>query len=119
MPTREDVLAIQTIEEAFDLWTPAVTKRELALIRVAARCNLLKFTQHAVIEADDEMIPLPAIRHVVERARIRTKDIDPAGKRSIGINFEGTLPDRRRLRANVSWERGYFIVTVHTIDMVE
>ncbi len=89
------------------------------LIRVAARWNLLKFTQHAVNEADDEMIPLRSIRHVVEHARIRTKDIDPAGKRSIGINFEGSLPDRRRIRAKVSWERGYFIVTVHTIDMVE
>ncbi|MDQ6943994.1 MAG: hypothetical protein M3169_15965 [Candidatus Eremiobacteraeota bacterium] len=119
MPTREDVLAIQTIEEAFDLWTPAVTKRELMLIRVAARWNLLMFTLHAVNEADDELIPLTTIRHVVEHARITTKDIDSAGKRSIGINFEGTLPDRRRIRAKVSWERGYFIVTVHTTDMVK
>ena len=110
MPTREDVLAIRTIEEAFDLWTPSVTKRELALIRVASRSGLLDFTRHAVLEADDEMIPLPAIERVIEHARVRTKDIDPAGDRAIGINFEGTVPDRRRIRAKVSWSGDYFIV---------
>jgi hypothetical protein len=119
VPTREDVLAIRTIEEAFDLWTPVVTRRELILIRVASRAGLLDFTPHAVFEADEEMIPLPAVKRVVEHARIRTKDIDVAGERSIGINFEGTLPDQRRIRAKVSWDRGYVIVTVHTIDMVK
>ena len=118
VPTREDVLAIRTIEEAFDLWTASVTKREVALIRVASHSDLLDFTPHAVFEADEEMIPLPAVWRVVEHARIRTKDIDLAGERSIGINFEGTLPDQRRIRAKVSWDRGYVIVTVHTIDMV-
>jgi len=119
VPTREDVLAIRTIEEAFDLWTTAVTKREVALIRVASRSGLLRFTPHAVFETDEEMIPPPVVWRVVEHARIRTKDIDPAGERSIGINFEGTIRDRRRIRAKVSWDRGYLIVTVHTIDMVK
>ena len=45
--------------------------------------------------------------------------IEEAGERSIGINFEGTIPDRRRIRAKVSWDRGYVIVTVHTVDMVK
>ena len=118
MPTREDVLAIRTIEEAFDLWTAAVTKREVALIHIAAQAGLLDFTEHASIAADDEMIPLGAVTRVIETARIRTKDVDPASERSIGINFEGTLPDRRRIRAKVSWDDGYLVVTVHTIDMV-
>ena len=118
VPTREDVLAIRTIEEAFDLWTTAVTKREVALIRVAGHAGLLDFTEHASIAADDEMIPLAAVRRVIETARVRMKDVDPAGERSIGINFEGTLADRRRIRAKVSWDDGYLVVTVHTIDMV-
>jgi hypothetical protein len=118
VPTREDVLAIRTIDEAFDLWTAAVTKREVALIRVAGHAGLLDFTQHASIAADDERIPLAAVRRVIETARVRTKDIDQANERSIGINFEGMLPDRRRIRAKVSWDDGYLVVTVHTIDMV-
>ncbi len=118
MPTREDVLAIRTVEEAFDLWTTRVTKRELALIRAASHANLPKFTEHAGVEADDEMIPSAAVWRVIEHARCRTKDTDPAGERSIGINFEGTIPDQRRIRAKVSWDRGYFIVTVHTHDVI-
>jgi len=95
-----------------------VTKREVALIRVAAKTGLLDFTEHASIAADDEMIPLSAVTRVVETTRIKTKDVDPASERSIGINFEGMLPDRRRIRAKVSWDDGYLVVTVHTIDMV-
>ena len=118
MPTREDVLAIRTIEEAFDLWTPRVTKRELALIRAASHAKLLEFTTHALIAAEDEMISYPAVRRVIEHARITTKDTDKAGDRAIGINFEGTIPDRRRIRVKVSWDCGYFIPTVHTLDVV-
>ena len=115
MPTREDVLAIRTIEEAFDLWTARVTKREVALIRAASSANLLKLTEHAAFETDEEMIPHPAVWQVIEHARVRSKDADPAGARSIGINFEATIPDRRRIRAKVSWDDGYLIVTVHTL----
>ena len=119
MPTREDVLAIRSIEEAFDLWTPAVTKRELALIRVASAGSLIAMTEHAAVEADDELIPHPALWGVIERGRIRTKDRDPTGSRSIGINFEGMIPDRRRIRTKVSWDDGYLVVPVHTVDMVK
>ena len=118
MPTREDVLAIRSIEEAFDLWTVRVTKREVALIRTAIIWNLLEFTEHAASEVDEEMIPPPAVLGVIERARVKTKDIDASGERAIGVNFEGTLPDRRRIRSKVSWDDGYLVVTVHTIDMV-
>jgi hypothetical protein len=71
-----------------------------------------------MIAADDEMIPHLAVWQVIEHARIRTKDIDPAGTRSIGVNFEGSIRDRRRIRAKISWDRSYLIATVHTIDMV-
>ncbi len=69
------------------------------------------------MEADEEMIPHPAVRRVVERAKITTKDFDSTGERSVGVNFEGTIPDRRRIRAKVSWDDGYFVATVHTIDI--
>ncbi|HEY6236088.1 MAG TPA: hypothetical protein VIW69_13385 [Candidatus Elarobacter sp.] len=91
---------------------------EVALIRIAGHAGLLDFTEHASIAADDEMIPLAAVRRVIEIAHGRTKDVDPDAERSIGINFEGTLPDRRRIRAKVSGDGGYLVVTVHTIDMV-
>lgn len=118
MPTREDVLAIRSLEEAFDLWTPRVTKREVALIRVASVWSLVELTEHAAIEADDEMIPHSAVWGVIERARAKTKDLGQTGDRAVGVNFEGTIPDHRRIRTKVSWDDGYFIATVHTINMV-
>jgi hypothetical protein len=118
VPTREDVLAIRSIEEAFDLWTRKVTKREKDLIRIASASKLLRFTVHAAFEADDEMIPQSAILGVVERAKRSSKDLGDDGSRQVGINFEGAIPDKRRIRTKVAWQDGYLIVTVHTIGMI-
>lgn len=57
MPTREDVLAIRSIEDAFDFLTPRVTKREVALVRVALDEDLIVMTPHAYDALEDEMIP--------------------------------------------------------------
>jgi hypothetical protein len=119
VPTRDDVLAIRSVEEAFDLSTRKVRKREVALIRVAASEGLLELTEHAAIEADDESIPYGAVKSVVSRGKAASKDTDDAGgDRQIGINFEGSIPDRRRVRTKVAWQDGYLVVTVHTIGMV-
>jgi hypothetical protein len=115
VPTREDVLRIRSIEEAFDLSTTTVRKREVALIRVAYDANLLDLTEHAIVEADDEMIPHASVRRVAGRGQAVSKDVDERSLRQIGINMEGDIPDRRRIRTKVSWEDGYYAVTVHTI----
>ena len=118
MLTREDVLRIRSIEEAFDLSTTRVRKREVALIRVASREDLIELTVHAAEEADDEMIPHAAVWSVIEQTKLTSKDVDPSGERHIGVNFDGAIPDGRSIRAKITWDDGYLVVTVHTIGMV-
>jgi len=116
VPTREDVLAIQSIEEAFDLSTRRVTKREVGLVRVAEREGLIKLTGHADDAIDDEAIPEELVWHTIRCGRARSKDNDELNGRQIGINFE-SVGDRSliRLRVKVSWGLRYFIATVHTL----
>ena len=56
VPTREDVLAIRSIEEAFDLTTTKVRRREVALARTACAERLIRFTEHALDAMADERI---------------------------------------------------------------
>lgn len=116
MPTREDVLAIRSIEDAFDFLTPRVTKREVALVRVALDEDLIAMTLHAYDALEDEMIPEEYACGTIRHGRARSKDRDAAAGRSVGLNFENT--ERlavRPLRVKVSWEVEYFIATVHTL----
>ena len=115
VPTREDVLSIRSIEEAFDLSTTKIRKREVALIRIARLEHLLKLTVHAAAEADDEMIPYSAVKNLATHGNAVSKDVNDEGERQIGINFEGAVPSRRRARAKIGWEERYLIITVHTI----
>ena len=115
VPTREDVLAIRSIDEAFDVSTTKIRKGEVALIRVAYDANLLDLTEHAIVEADDEMIPRSSVKRVAGRGKAMSKDVDERLERRIGINMEGDILDRRRIRTKVSWDDGYFAVTVYTI----
>ena len=115
MPTREDVLAIRSIEEAFDLSTRRVTKRELALIRIASRGDLLEFTEHAAAEADDELVPHAAVWKVIERTKRTSKDLEPTAQRQVGINFERNIQPGRRIRVKVSWDRRHYTATVHDL----
>lgn len=114
VPTRDDVLAIRSIEEAFDLSTRKVRKREVALIRVAEREDLIRLTGHAEDAMDDEAIAEDAVRFVIRRGTPASKDVDETAGRQIGINFEGEL-DACELRVKVSWRLGYFVATVHTL----
>jgi hypothetical protein len=109
VPTREDVLAIRSIEEAFDLSTTTVRKREVALIRAAYDGNLLVLSEHAMVEADDEMIGYDSARKVAGTGKASSKDISEYGTRRIGLNMEGAIPiaggsERRSHGKNdISW----------------
>jgi hypothetical protein len=115
VPTRDDVLAIRSIEDAFDLWTPKVTRREVALIRIAAAEGLLEVSGHTRHAADDEFIAIAAVINVVRFGKPASKDVDPHGLREVGINFEGNIRSGRRIRVKVSWDRRHYTATVHTI----
>jgi len=115
VPTREDVLAIRSIEEAFDLWTKRVTRREVALIRVALAEGLVIITDHAKREAADEYIEESDLIRVIRTGRPASKDVDVAGSRQVGVNFEGTIERRRRIRVKIGWDRSHYTATVHSI----
>ena len=116
VPTREDVLAIRSIEEAFDLSTPRVTKREVALVRVAAAEGLIRLTSHADDALDDEAIAEEIVWETIQRGKASSKDRDERFGRQIGLNFDSSERSLRdRLRVKVSWGLGYFIATVHTL----
>jgi hypothetical protein len=115
VPTREDVLAIRSIDEAFDLSTPKVGKREVSLIRVAERERLIRLTEHAEDAAVDDGIAEADIWGAVRRGPAGPKDRDESMGRQIGINFEADVRGRRRIRVKVSWDRTHFIPTVHTV----
>ena len=115
VPTREDVLAIRSLDEAFDLWTPKVTRREVALIRIAAAEGLLEIRRHAHDAAEDEAITIGEVVNVVRHGNPASKDVDARGSRQVGINFEGKASAGRRILVKVSWDRRHYTVTVHTI----
>ena len=114
MPTRADVLAIRSIEDAFDLSTTTVMPKELAMVRVAAEERLIDIRRHASWAADEERITDREVLAAVRLGKPVSKDIDPYGPRKVGINFERTLRDNRRIRVKVSWDRRHYTVTVHT-----
>jgi len=53
VPTRADVLAIRSIEDAFDITTTKIRRAEVALIRTAEAEGLLEYTNHAAAAAGD------------------------------------------------------------------
>src|ERR1700733_3896344 len=111
VPTREDVLAIQSIEDAFDLTTTTIKRREVALIRVALAEGLIESTLHEIEAAEDEAISQAAVDRVIAAGRAASKDIDRHGSRQLGINFEGQIRGRRIIRVKVSWEYHYYVPT--------
>jgi hypothetical protein len=115
VPTREDVLRISSVEEAFDLSTTKVRKREVALIRVAERERLIRLTEHARAAARDEAIDEEDIWSTIRRGAVGPKDCDGTNDRQIGINFESPRRSPRAIRAKVSWDLRYFVATVHTL----
>ncbi len=114
VPTREDVLAIRSIDEAFDLWTTKVTAREVALIRIAAAECLVDVRRHADEAADDESITLAEVMRVIRFSKPASKDVNALGSRQVGINFVGMISQQRRIRVKVSRDRRHYTV-VHTI----
>ena len=78
MAERDDVLALDSIEKAFDHAGPSISARELALIRVALAEDLILLTEHAIDEADDEGIPQGAIWSIIDRGAPVSKISDQA-----------------------------------------
>jgi hypothetical protein len=115
VPTREDVLRIRSIEEAFDLSTTKVRKHEVALIRVAERERLIRLTEHAKEAAQDEGIAHEWIWRTIRHGKARSKDCHEDFGRQIGLNLEAEADGRRIIRVKVSWRARYFIATVHTV----
>lgn len=113
--TREDVLAIRSVEDAFDLSTKLIRLRKVALIRVAEAEGLLEYPGHAQAAATDDGLTEEDVMSAIRSGRAASKDIDPNGQRQVGINFERTVSRRRRIRVKVSWDRRHYTVTVHTI----
>jgi hypothetical protein len=115
VPTREDVLAIRSIEDAFDVSTAAIRRREVALIRVAEAEGLLEYPHHAQEAADDDGLTEGEVMSAIRTGKAVSKDLNSDGGRQVGINFERTISGRRRIRVKVSWDRFHYTVTVHTI----
>jgi hypothetical protein len=84
VPTREDVLAIQSIDEAFDLRTTQPQPWEVALIRTALAEGLLIIPRHAHDAANDEGISKRDVRRIIRTGKARSKDMDPYGPRQVG-----------------------------------
>jgi hypothetical protein len=77
VPTREDVLAIRSIDEAFDLTTTKPQHWEVALIRTALAEGLFIFPQHAEDAADEEGIIEHDIQRVIRTGKAKSKDVYP------------------------------------------
>jgi hypothetical protein len=75
----------------------------------------LEISPHAYSPARDEHIPYHAILETIMVGVAVSKDLpDNALGRQAGINFE-YLFVARWLRAKVSWDDEYFVVTIHTL----
>jgi hypothetical protein len=110
-----DPRKVACLADAFDLTTTDVIHWELELVWTAVELKLVIVSPHARRAARDESIPDVAIWRVVRDGRPRSKDTTATGARQIGINFEGKIRGRRRIRVKVSWLVRYVIVTVHTL----
>jgi hypothetical protein len=77
--------------------------------------RLLVFSGHAEAEAEEEHIARNQVTSVIRSGRAVSKDIDDNRSRQVGINFEGIISRRRRIRVKVSWDRRHYTATVHTI----
>jgi hypothetical protein len=106
---------VRSIEEAFDIATPAVLQWELELIWGAVELGVLVLSPHAERAAEDDSIPLPAIRRVIRDGVARSKDILPGRHRHVGINFEGKKRGGGWIRVKVSWLVRYIVATVHAV----
>ncbi len=122
MPETNVVKMIQVpklLEEAFDFTTLHPTIDEVTRIREATLSGLLTIPAHATLAASDDTITIPQVVSVILNGTAISKDMPDHKTREPGINFEGRSGGKRRLRAKVSWQDGYYIVTVHSIKTIQ
>ena len=127
--TLQDVLLYSTslamlklptkLEEAFDFSVVYVTPDEVMQIRDAVQNGLLGIPAHATFAATDDAITIKQISFVIINGTAVSKDLISQPTRVAGINFEGRSGGKRRLRVKVSWDAGYYIVTVHLIQGIK
>jgi hypothetical protein len=105
-----------SIEEVFDFTTNQIHQWETDLIYGAILAEKVDIVQHAIDAAKDEDIQLVDVLRVVLDGIPVSKDL-PGNvlNRKPGINYEGVIPDSRKIRVKVSWSWGYAVITVHSI----
>jgi hypothetical protein len=104
------------MKNPFDFTTSEILQSELDAIHLAIVYQELDITPHAEREAIAEKIPLVSVLEAVFVGRAVSKDLpDNDLNRVAGINFEHQMDDKRWIRAKVSWIKGFFVITVHTI----
>ena len=115
MPSKKLKMLPQTLEDAFDFSVAYVTADEVALIHNALEAGLIRVPLHALEAASDDALTLVQIEMVIRSGVPVNKDFPTAKNRQAGINFEGRAGGKRRVRVKVSWNLGYYVVTVHTV----
>jgi len=102
--------------QPFDLTTTEIHRWEVDAVRAAAVDGTLTLSGHAGKEAAKESIPEAAVFEVVAEGQAVSKDIGQKANRHNGINFEGKIPDGRRIRVKVGYLADVFVIaTVHGI----
>jgi hypothetical protein len=117
--TKKLKMSPQRIEDAFDFSVDYVTVNEVALIHDALENNLIDIPFHASSAASDDALTLPQILNVIRVGFAISKDFPTSKNRQAGINFEGKAGGKRVIRVKVSWNLGYYVVTVHTVVKIK
>jgi hypothetical protein len=105
----------KTLQEAFDFSVQYVTADEVNQIRFALQNETLIVTDHAASAAKDDAVTVEQIFYIIANGVPISKDLDNRQNRQSGVNFEGRAGGQRKVRVKVSWQKNYYVVTVHTI----
>ncbi len=108
-----------SLEQAFDLTVEYVTPAEIFHIRDALQHGKLIVSEHALAAAKDDAITALQIFSAIENGVPISKDLSILQTRQIGVNFEGRAGGSRKIRVKVSWDSGYYVVTVHAVTKIK
>ncbi len=108
-----------TLEQAFDFSVEYATADEVARIRLSLEQRTIIVPEHAVIASDDDAITLSQVFSVIGSGVPVSKDFPNSRSRQAGINFEGRAGGSRKIRVKISWDNGYYVVTVHAIAKIK
>ena len=106
------------LPEGFDFSTRLPTPLEIDAVRSAVLTGRLIVSDHALIEAQKDSVTLEQMYHVILNGAAISKDFPDHQSRQSGLNFEGRAGGKRVVRLKVSWQDGYYLVTVHTVQQI-